>query len=230
MDWLYVWSPRYRVFHEILQVTARDISGFRLCPLFAEQHHFTPRKEGAHFLTGIPIKLFAIVNYIKRNPGAIFFFSDIDLIVFPEFCVKDLEPYFHNDITSMKENHSTVVHNIGCLLIRCNERTLAFFERLCHRTQHEGLLDQDAFYLEAPSFSGTIGLFSDSQFLQSNALRDDESSYKIIQCLTSKNDSNQILVEKLLTIASVYDIRPFLCFLPPEVHTILLTECGMSES
>lgn len=227
MEWLYVWSPRYRIFHEILQATTRDISGFLLRPLFAEQKFFTPLETGAHFLTGIPIKLFAIVNYIKKNPGAVFFFSDVDLVVFPHFSASDLDPYLLNDITTMKECHPTVVHNIGCLLIRCNEKTLAFFERVLSRTHNEKLLDQVAFNLEVPSFPGTIGLFSNSQFLQSNALTDDESSYKIIQCLTSQDDPKHVLVEKLTSINHVYDIEPFLSFAPSEVQEELRTQTGM---
>jgi hypothetical protein len=221
MDWLYVWSPRYRFFHELLQSTTSSLQGFHIQPVFAEQHLFKPIDTTQHFLTGIPIKIHVIVKYIERNMGKTFFFTDVDLILFPEFSREDLQPYMENDITSMMESHAIVKHNIGCLLIRCTPETLAFFQRVLERIRTEKLLDQYAFHLELESFPGRIGQFSDAHFAQSNMLRDDETNYKIVQCLTSESDPAHVLVEKVLTIMSVFDVSEFLQYLPEDVQQIL---------
>lgn len=220
MDWLYVWSPRYRFFHEFLQATTKDISGFTIQPVFAEQKLFTPMKAASsHFLAGIPIKIHVIKTYIERNLGKTFFFTDVDLIVLPEFHREDLEAYTVNDITIMMEKGD--IFNIGCMLIKCSPKTLAFFERVAERIRTEKLLDQDAFHLEASLFDGTIGCFNPTQFLQSNMLTEHSETYKIIQCLTSQSDPTEILVEKVLTIMSAYDVSALLQYLPEEVQKVL---------
>lgn len=230
MDWLYVWSPRYRFFHEFLQATLKDISGFHIQPVFAEQKFFTPMKgASSHFLAGIPIKIHVIKNYIEQNIGKTFFFTDVDLIVLPEFHLEDLEPYKLNDITTMTEEHSAVENNIGCMLIHCSPKTHQFFQRVYDRIVHERMLDQDAFCVEKATFDGTIGVFKKEAFLQSNMLSENSAPYKIIQCLTSKTDSTEILIEKVLTIQSAYDITALLHFLPEEVQKELDTEFGVSE-
>ena len=222
MDWLYVWSPRYRFFHEFLFATIHDLSGFCVKPVFAEQHLFTPRKATSlHFLAGIPIKIYVIRNYIQQNLGKIFLFSDVDLIVLPTFQIQDLESYKENDITCMKEIHAPIPYNIGCMLIRCTSETFAFFDRILQRITEDNLLDQDAFHQEMSSFSGRIGFFSETEYLQSNMLSDDIDSYKIIQCLCSEQDPIRILVEKVLTICSFYDITPLQQYLPDEVNALL---------
>lgn len=230
MDWLYVWSPRYQFFHELLSATTRDLSGFHIQPVFAEQKLFTPLDTSGHFLTGIPIKIHVIIKYIERNMGKFFFFTDVDLIVLPEFSVQDLEPYKENDITTMLECHDEVKHNIGCLLVHCNTKTLAFFQRVLQRIRNEKLLDQYAFHLEVPSFEGKIGKFSEKQFAQSNMLQENEDRYKIVQCLTSESNPTQVLLEKVLTIMSVFDVSAIQTFLPEDVLQILSTEGRISET
>lgn len=231
MDWLYVWSPRYRFFHEVLSACGRDLSGFTITPVFAEQHLFTPRTDSAHFLTGIPIKLHVIRSYIQENMGKTFFFSDVDLVVFPSFSLQILEPYRSNAITTMREPHPTVKHNIGCLLIQCTPETLAFFERVLTRTRNEMLLDQDAFNEEVASFPGQIGLFDETQMCQSNVASErDPQTLKIVQCLTSETDPTKILVEKALTLSQYVDCQAFRRFLPEPVLQELDAELRSCQS
>jgi hypothetical protein len=130
----------------------------------------------------------------------------------------------------MNEIHAKQPYNIGCMLIRCTDETLAFFQRVLQRIQQEKLLDQDAFAQELSSFSGSFGCFHPSQFLQSNMLDENDSSYKIIQCLSSQDDPTRLLVEKVLTMATAYDITPLLHHLPQDVQDILDTEGGMRQT
>ena len=219
MDWLYVWSPRYRFFHEFLQASVRDLSGFQIQPVFAEQNLFTPiDPSGAHFLTGIPIKIHVICNYIEKNMGKYLFFTDVDLIVFPEFQANDLEIYKQYDITTMKEVTPITVYNIGCMLIQCSEKTLAFFTRVLNRIRNEKLLDQVVFNEEVYSGDVSVGMFNENEFLQSNMLTENSDSYKIVQCLTSSTDLTEVLLEKVATIQSAYDISRLIQFLPEDVQ------------
>ncbi len=224
MDWLYVWSPRYRFFHEFLQASVRDLSGFQIQPVFAEQNLFTPIDlSGAHFLTGIPIKIHVICNYIEKNMGKYLFFTDVDLIIFPEFQANDLEIYKQYDITTMKEVTPITVYNIGCMLIHCSEKTLAFFTRVLNRIRNEKLLDQVVFNEGVYSGDVSVGMFNENEFLQSNMLTENSESYKIVQCLTSSTNLTDVLLEKVATIQSAYDISLLIQFLPEDVQQQLHT-------
>lgn len=211
---MYVWSPRYRFFHEFLYSRIQDLSGFCIQPIFAEQHLFVRRDPTTHFFSGNPIKIYVITRYIEKNIGKSFFFTDVDLIVLPTFSLEDLNNYLENDITCMKESP----YNIGCLLIQCNQKTLSFFQRILNKMKETNLLDQDAFLQELTTFEGKLGLFSSEDYVQSNMLSEDSMSIpKIIQCLTSQNHATDILLEKVLTISDYIDIRPIQHYLPPDV-------------
>jgi hypothetical protein len=225
MDWLYIWSPRYQFFHEVVSSCVKDLSGIQLVPIFAEQHFFTPRSETGHFLTGIPIKLHVIANYIRRHMGSTFIFSDVDLIVFPRFCIEDLAPYHSNEITTLRESPYTLYHNIGFLMIQCTPETLDFFERVLTRTRSENKLDQDVFNEELQSFPGRVGFFDVSGYIQSNSLHEEQAdsfdSLRIIQCLTSQSDPTEILAEKAYTMSLFLDLTNFRSYLPEAVLKIL---------
>ena len=212
MDWLYVWSPRYRFFHEFLYSRIQDLSGFHIQPLFAEQQLFPRKDENLHFFTGNPIKIYAITRYIKKNMGKSFFFTDVDLIVLPTFSREDLDNYVENDITCMKESP----YNIGCLFIQCNQKTLSFFQRVLERIVKTNLLDQDAFVEELPTFEGKLGVFSSEDYVQSNMISDCKYPM-IIQCLTCQNNPTDILLEKILTISRYIDFSPIQHHLPTDV-------------
>jgi hypothetical protein len=212
MDWLYVWSPRYRFFHEFLFSRIQDLSGFCIQPVFAEQKLFPRRDPNLHFFTGNPIKIYVITRYIEKNLGKSFFFTDVDLIVLPTFSREDLDNYLENDITCMKESP----YNIGCLLIQCNQKTLSFFQRVLERIVKNYLADQDAFIAELPTFEGKLGVFSSEDYVQSNMIPD----YKypmIVQCLTCQKNPTDILLEKILTISRYIDFSHIQHHLPEDV-------------
>jgi hypothetical protein len=199
-------------------------------PVFAEQHLFTPIQTScSHFFAGIAIKLYVIRNYIEKNMGKHFFFTDVDLVVLPEFRREDLDTYKEHDITVMKECHPTMKYNIGCMLIHCSPKTLAFFEKVVQRIREEKLLDQVAFEQEALSFDGIIGLFDSTHFLQSNMLTECSTDIKIVQCLTSESNSTDIYLEKVSTIMSFFDISHIQQYLPDDVQQALHTELRVCE-
>jgi hypothetical protein len=221
MDWVYVWSPRYRFFHEFLYSRIKLLPGFQIQPVFVEQHRFNRVQEEGHFLAGIPVKIETIINYIDQNIGKTFFFTDIDLIVMPSFSGKDLEPYQKNDITCMKEWRDSESPNIGCLLIHCNQKTLTFFEGVKLRILRDKLADQDAFIQELTTFPGSLGFFSTENFLQSHMLRHpcpvDPYKIKIVQCIVDSKKPADIIIDKIRTMQQFIDTSNFLKFLPEDV-------------
>lgn len=224
MDWLYVWSPRYRFFHEILYLRTKDLPGFKVCPIYAEQHLFDRQHEHGHFLAGIPVKMNVVVNYIRENIGKTFFFTDVDLIVMPSFSTSDLIDYETNDITTMKEWTDSLAPNIGCLLIKCSEKTLTFFEGVQLRILRDKDADQDAFIKELTTFTGSVGCFSTMNFLQSHMLKQpslDPYKIKIVQCIVGQDKPVDIIAEKVCLVSQFMNIDPFQEYLPADVNLLL---------
>jgi hypothetical protein len=69
----------------------------------------------------------------------------------------------------------------------------------------------------------SVGMFNENEFLQSNMLTENSESYKIVQCLTSSTNLTDVLLEKVATIQSAYDISLLIQFLPEDVQQQLHT-------
>ncbi len=211
--WYYVWSPKYRIFHEILQFAVKDISGVALNPIGVPQSIFPAKVDlsGGHFLTGIGIKIYCLVKSLLSNPNQYIVFSDVDLIVLDKELAKKLQSYEVNDITAMREKKDKDEYNIGLMLVKSTPTVIAFFEKILQRIHKECKLDQDVFNEEIKSFEGTHGFFDVKDFIQSNMIRKDiwdMGNYSVIQCLSSEHSSMKvIMLGKLMTIVFFYDIR-----------------------
>jgi len=78
------------------------------------------------------------------------------------------------------------------------------------------LLDQHAFIQELTKFEGKLGVFSPTDYVQSNMIPD----YKypmIVQCLTCQSNPTDIILEKILTVSRYIDISPLTHCLPQDV-------------
>lgn len=218
--WFYVWSPRYRVFHEVLQFGAKDVSGIELKPQFVPQSVFEKRNEGKHFLTGIAIKIHILLKILETHQNQFVIFSDVDLIVPDKKLYEKLKTYESNDITCMREKKDSNEYNIGFMLVKGTPEITAFLQKVLEKIRTQNMLDQDAFNQEIKDFQGTHGFFDTKDFIQSNMIRKDiwdTGNYSVIQCLSSNSNWIDIMVEKLHTIIYYYDIRHLLHFVDREV-------------
>jgi hypothetical protein len=216
--WYYVWSPRYRVFHEVLQFGLRDISGFSMRPICIPQQFFDRKVEDTqqHFLTGIGIKIYCLLKSLQGLPANEFMiFSDVDLLVLDKELSSKLNTYETNDITAMREKKGVDEYNIGFMLIKNTVEVKQFFEKVMQRIHKELKLDQDIFNEEIKQFSGTHGFFDTKDFIQSNMIRKDiwdSGNYSVIQCLSSEQTPKEVILGKLATIVYFYNIEPLLQF------------------
>lgn len=221
--WYYVWSSRYRIFHEVLHFGARDISGVSLRPICIPQTIFDRKTEDTqqHFLTGIGIKIYCLLKSLQGLPvNSYFLFSDVDLIVLDKELAVKLKEYEKNDITAMREKKGLDEYNIGFMLIKHTPEVKQFFERVLQRIHKEMKLDQDIFNEEIKQFSGSHGFFDTKDFIQSNMIRKDiwdAGNYSVIQCLSSEQTPKEVMLGKLATIVYFYNIEPLLCFVDIEI-------------
>jgi hypothetical protein len=220
--WYYVWSPKYRIFHEILKFGASDISGVALCPIGVPQNIFDRKTDLSdnHFLTGIGIKIYTLIKSLQLHPEQHIIFSDADLIILEKNLPAKLKAYEINDITAMHEKKDTNDYNIGFMLIKSTPAVIKFFETVLKRIHTEMKLDQDVFNEEIQSFNGTHGFFDTKDFIQSSMIRRDiwdTGNYSVIQCLSAITDTHQAILGKLATIIYFYNIKPLLHYIEKDV-------------
>lgn len=218
--WYYVWSPKYRIFHEVLKFAAGDLSGISLRPIAMPQEIFTPRVSNGHFLTGIGIKIYCLLKSLQAHPDQHILFSDVDLIVPDKKLAEKLKAYEKNDITAMVEKDTSDEYNIGFMLVKSTPTVLQFFQTVLQRIHKEVRLDQDVFNEECKNFQGTLGKFDRKDFIQSNMIRKDiwdAGNYSVVQCLNSGESYKEIMCGKLATIIYYYNITPLLMFVERDI-------------
>jgi hypothetical protein len=220
--WYYVWSPTYRIFHEVLQFGAADISGVSLRPIAVPQNIFKRKTENEeqHFLTGIPIKIYCLLKSLKENPNQQILFSDADLIVLDKNLSEKLQTYEVNDITAMRADKSKDIYNIGFMMVKSTPEVIQFFETVMARIHKEKLLDQDVFNEEIKQFKGTHGFFDTKDFIQSCMIRKDiwdTGNYSLIKCLSAISSTKQAILGKLATIVYFYNIQHLIHFIDKEI-------------
>ena len=135
MKWFYIWSLKYRHFHEYLQeVIPRDF--FEVVPIHIPQEVFDTQlyKAGKdHPWCGCNIKLEVILDILRNKvaPGEMFVFTDVDIFVLPDSCIRDLM----NMYNSMKDVHIVFSAEydsiqIGSMCIRNSPLILEYFENV----------------------------------------------------------------------------------------------------
>lgn len=221
--WFYVWSPRYRIFHEVLQFGARDISGVAVKPIFIPQSYFERKVEDTsqHFFTGIGIKMYCLLKSAESLPAdSHFIFSDADLILPEKDLAVKLKSYEINDITAMREKKGEDTYNIGFLLVKNTPEVRQFFWKVLQRIQKEVKLDQDIFNEEIKEFKGTHGFFDIKDFIQSSMIRKDiwdSGNYSVIQCLSSASSYKEAMLGKLATVIYYYNITPLFQYVDKQI-------------
>ena len=224
IPWFYIYSPKYELFHHVLQTGVSDCSGFAMKPCFFPQSAFSGLyKEGGHFMSGNCIKFVVIVEELRRHPGEHILITDVDLIVTnPADLRTYLEPYKQYDITYMAESPGSKDSNIGFAMIQSTPATIAFYTQILEDLQgNSELHDQAHVIAQLSSFPGSTARFEGSVIMNSNYYNIGDPFY-VMQCLCSNESYEKNLWEKLLTLARVFDLEPLRPFIPDDVWEMVL--------
>lgn len=223
--WYYVYSPKYEIFHHILASSVMESDQFDLKPCFFPQSAFSTlyNPDSTHFFAGNSLKFDVILTAIKEHFGKHIIVSDVDLIVQdPDKLAAYLKKYERFDITYMQDNLENDTLNIGFSLIKCNEKTLAFFEKIAHEIKTTNRQDQELINKYIIDADLSYGSFMLPWVIQSNMTQFGCNFY-IMQMLCSNNPTyEENLVEKLLTAAFMFDIRVVRHLIPDDVWDKLL--------
>ena len=205
INWYYVYSQRYEALHHMLKASITD-PRFQVVPLFVDQSEFnkTTYAPGAdHFLSGCMIKEEVILQILRKmETNTYCIFTDVDIVLLKQ---DGLFEYFQThmergaDLTYMWENSDTIGHssgytnyNIGISLLRANEKTIAFYEKVVQKgNNNRELADQEVVCSLLAEFDGTMEIFHRNTICLSNYFNETEpkSTILLIQvlCGNSKN-------------------------------------------
>ncbi len=221
LDWYYVYSPKYEIFHQLMYNALGNCSEFNMQPKFFPQSAFsTLYKEGStHFLAGSYVKFNVIIDAIKECIGKYIIMSDADLCVIqPEILRSYLENYMTYDIVYMRDNLENTTLNIGFGLIKCTPATLNFFIEARDKIASTGRLDQDIVNeLLREHNELLVGMFSTPEMIQSNMYPNfykEEDKIYVMQMLCSGTTYEHNLTEKLLSASIFFDLRDLESIIP----------------
>ncbi len=102
-------------------------------------------KDGKHIGGGIEIWLYKtkkVISAIRDNFGKNIIFADIDIKFFKRTESSILKHIGEFDILFQSDVFGTKAVNIGFMVIKCNHKTLFFFERVLAKIENQGIWDQ----------------------------------------------------------------------------------------
>ena len=170
MKWFYIWSEKYREFHEYLQdVIPRD--KFDIHAIYIPQERFDKglyQKNGLHPWTGCNIKINEIIRILEElEDGEVFLFTDVDIVLRPNSGIYDVVNYYRCviaiDMVFSPERHTI---QIGSMLLRKTSLVVAFWKRVLELCiEFPTKLDQNIIIEELKSYKGKWLRFSDTHIL-----------------------------------------------------------------
>lgn len=220
MLWYYIWSPKYEIFHGIMQSCIIKNKGFELNPIFVPQEIFsnTYQSNTDHFLCGNNIQMECTAEALKLHPNEHIIFSDVDLIVNTKHIEKlydYMQTYKKFDMVFMKDNFIDDTRNIGLCLIKSTPETIVFFKNVSKEIIRSNSQNQKIVNDFLPSFTGTHSIFSFPEIIQSNMATNETLDFYVLQMLCSQKTADENIGEKLASAAKFINIKEGLHLISP---------------
>lgn len=129
MKFFYFYSPTYEFYNYHINTRLKDSPCFDLNPLLINDVINTNKSD--HHFSGINIKIELIIEIIKNNPTETIVFSDATIFINEKNAHKLYEYLlqYTEELVFIHEFQNNC-YNIGFMLIKCNEKTLKFFEQV----------------------------------------------------------------------------------------------------
>jgi len=170
MKWYYIWSEKYRDFHNYIQdVIPRD--KFDVHAIYISQERFDKglyQKDGLHPWTGCNIKMNEIIRILEElENGEVFLFTDADMVIRPNSDIYDVVNFYRSlkdiDMIFSPEQNSI---QISSMLLRKTPTVVAFWKRVLELCiEFPTKLDQNIIIEELSSYKGKWLIFSDTHIL-----------------------------------------------------------------
>lgn len=226
LAWYYMWSPKFEVFHRIIQSTFTD-KDVQLHPIYLDQSHFDKelyKAKGQHHWSGCVLKLDLLLERMRltEHKGQYIVFSDADIYARPGIADKLNESIKEGkDMYFLQETFTDARANIGLNLLKCTEEVCKFWEGVRAEVLREGTHDQLVTnqHLVKTSLSWKL---LDQTCLNSNMVNHtNKDTFLYCQMLCSCRGYEPDMAEKLFGYLHFFSLEPYLAFIPPIVQAFL---------
>jgi hypothetical protein len=210
IPWYYMWSEKYRFFHEIFQDTMKERE-FSVRPIYLDQSVFdsTLHQGGAHAWTNSTLKVDKLIEALESSELPYVLFTDIDLV-----CKDAIFPKLQGHIDA---RHSMVflqeggMLNIGFMLLMVCKEVIDFWKEI--RTMVlQGGHDQAHVNEAIKTYALPWGKFDPRAFTCSNTW--DGTNFSILQTLSSTISKEDDLAEKIYNVSLFVNIEPYMKYIP----------------
>jgi hypothetical protein len=228
LNYFYVWSPTYEIFHHILHGSFMNSPHFHVQGVFVPQEVFVASsyiKGATHFLDGNSVKYQILINILEKHPGETIVFSDVDTIIEnPDALRQYLEQFCQYDIVYARSTEkNTTELSTGFGIFRSSPEVIQFVRDIIRQIQNSGLDEMTVLNQSIPSFSGTYAMFEFPYILQTQYYRKYKGQSYVMQITCSNHTSSEInLFEKLVSAASLMDISALISLIPENVLDAML--------
>jgi hypothetical protein len=217
IPWYYIWTPKYEIFHRLIQESMDRFPRLRadFCdrPVYFEQALFNKKlstEAGVHAFVNSNLKVDLMIQCIEQNWGKYFIFSDADIFIgstkVKEMCAPFMELAYDSVFMAEESDGSDV--NIGFILTKANETTLALWKDIQARINKEGGHDQSIInsILRREGWSGKWCTFNTNDVVSNKTFIGSE--FIIFQFLSSCKSYESDMAEKLYSLYKFtnYDI------------------------
>jgi len=216
ISWYYMWSDKYRIFHELLQETMKEPE-FTLSPIYIEQSVFDMelyKDTTKHAWDSSLIKVNSILDSLNNESGSYLLFTDIDIVIKPTV-YKNIKQYMDDGQTIVfleEGNHL----NIGFMLMKVCPEVVDFWTSVKNNILHTPGLDQDYVNSLIKLYKGKWTKFHNQQFTCSNTW-DQTTEFSILQTLSSCLGKEFDFAEKIFSVAQFIDINKHMQYVPQNI-------------
>ena len=216
VPWYYMWSERYRFFHELFNNTMKEPE-FIVNPIHIDQSFFDKnlhQTEGAHAWNGCALKIDLLIERLEQSSHPYILFTDIDII--PKNNIyKNLKPHMDNDedMVFLQEGDQL---NIGFILLKVSKDVIDFWKLVKSKMVECPGHDQKYVNDLINTYTGKWAMFDQQIFTCSN-IWDGTTEFSIMQPLTSGLGKEFDFAEKIFNTAQHLDVQDYMHYVPEDI-------------
>jgi len=216
IEWYYIWSDKYRFFHEILKDTVKEPE-FVINPIYIDQSYFDKnlyQVEGKHSWNGCSLKIDLLIERLRLAKTDYILFTDVDLIP-KENIYKNLKQYIDNNQTQVflqEGNHL----NIGFILLKVCPEVIEFWESI--KLKMVELPDHDQKYVNECIHKYKMKwTFFDTQIFTCSNIWNGTTEFSIMQPLSSCLGKEFDFAEKIFVTAQHINLESYMKYVPENI-------------
>jgi hypothetical protein len=216
IEWYYIWSDKYRFFHEILKDTVKE-SEFVMKPIYIDQAYFDKnlyQAEGKHSWNGCSLKIDLLIERLKLAKTEYILFTDADLIP-KKNIYKNLEKYINDNQTQVFLQEGQHL-NIGFILLKVCPEVIEFWESIKLKMSETPAHDQQYVNELIKDYKDKWTIFDPQVFTCSN-IWNGVIEFSIMQPLSSCLGKEFDFAEKIFVTAQHIHVEPYMKYVPENI-------------